>query len=418
MEVRFWWCGYFISIRVGVSGTGKWLSRSVVGDGFVGEGFGSRRDAKWLVESALVPLRFFQERCEEEFLWESEMIKIKAADLKSKEVRVNTRLLYQQTKFNLLREESEGYAKLVTLLCQIPEGSTQNASAATVGIIKSLIGHFDLDPNRVFDIVLECFERQPCNSIFLDLIPIFPKSHASQILGFKFQYYQRLEVNDPVPSEIYQLTALLVKRDFIDVDSIYAHLLPKEEDAFDHYNAFSAKRLDEANKIGRINLAATGKDLMDEEKQGDVTVDLYAALDMETEAVAERSSELESSQPLGLLMGFLEVDDWYHARVLFDRLSHLNPAEHVQICDGLFRTLAREGQSISLRAFSPRAILNLFSCTWDQSRSLVFRVRKLDDFIYTKCVPIYNQIPTHASATLGGLSEKLQNLDNYHGGRW
>lgn len=31
----------------------------------------------------------------------------------SLQVRVNTRLLYQQTKFNLLREESEGYAKLV-----------------------------------------------------------------------------------------------------------------------------------------------------------------------------------------------------------------------------------------------------------------------------------------------------------------
>ncbi|KAF3669942.1 THO complex subunit 2 [Capsicum annuum] len=296
--------------------------------------------AKWLVESALVPLRFFQERCEEEFLWESDMIKIKAADLKSKEVRVNTRLLYQQTKFNLLREESEGYAKLVTLLCQIREGSTQNASAATVGIIKSLIGHFDLDPNRVFDIVLECFECQPGYSIFLDLIPIFPKSHASHILGFKFQYYQRLEVNDPVPSELYQLTALLVKRDFIDVDSIYAHLLPKEEDALDHYNAFSAKRLDEANKIGRINLAATGKDLMDEEKQ-DVTVDLYAALDVEMEAVAERSSELESSQPLGLLMGFLEVEDWSHAHELFDRLSHLNPVEHVQICDRLFRLIEK-----------------------------------------------------------------------------
>ncbi|XP_016465502.1 THO complex subunit 2 isoform X1 [Nicotiana tabacum] len=297
--------------------------------------------AKWLVESALVPLRFLLERCEEEFLWESEMIKIKAADLKSKEVRVNTRLLYQQTKFNLLREESEGYAKLVTLLSQMPEGSMQNASTATVGIIKSLIGHFDLDPNRVFDIVLECFEHQPGNTTFLDLIPIFPKSHASQILGFKFQYYQRLEVNDPVPSGLYQLTALLVKRDFIDVDSIYAHLLPKEEDAFDHYNAFSAKRLDEANRIGRINLAATGKDLMDEEKQGDVTVDLYAALDMETEAVAERSAELENSQPVGLLMGFLEVDDWYHAHVLFDRLSHLNPAEHIQTCNGLFRLIER-----------------------------------------------------------------------------
>ncbi|KAF2545441.1 hypothetical protein F2Q70_00020755 [Brassica cretica] len=63
-----------------------------------------------------------------EFLWEAEMVKIKAQDLKGKEVRVsnfckhciivtykfaigtavrlNTRLLYQQTKFNLLREKA------------------------------------------------------------------------------------------------------------------------------------------------------------------------------------------------------------------------------------------------------------------------------------------------------------------------
>lgn len=297
--------------------------------------------AKWLVESTLVPLRLFQERCEEEFLWESEMIKIKAQELKNKEVRVNTRLLYQQTKFNLVREESEGYSKLVTLLCQGSESSSQNASAATIGIIKSLIGHFDLDPNRVFDIVLECFEHQPDNSVFLDLIPIFPKSHASQILGFKYQYYQRMEVNNRVPPGLYQLTALLVKEEFIDLDSIYAHLLPKDEEAFEHYNVFSAKRLDEANKIGKINLAATGKDLMEDEKQGDVTIDLFAALDMETEAVAERSSELENNQTLGLLTGFLAVDDWYHAHILFDRLSPLNPVAHIEICNGLLRLIEK-----------------------------------------------------------------------------
>lgn len=66
----------------------------------------------------------------------------------------------------------------------------------------------------------------------------------------------------------------------------------------------------QANKIGKINLAATGKDLMEEEKPGDVTIYLYAALDMETEAVAERSKELFTNQKLGLLNGFLVVDDW------------------------------------------------------------------------------------------------------------
>ncbi|KAL3652904.1 hypothetical protein CASFOL_002585 [Castilleja foliolosa] len=295
--------------------------------------------AKWLNESALVPLRFFQERCDEEFLWESELSKIKAADLKFKEVRVNTRLLYQQTKFNLLREESEGYAKLVTLLCQRLETSNENAPSATVGIIKSLIGHFDLDPNRVFDIVLECFEIQLDNSIFVDLIPIFPKSHASQVLGFKFQYFQRIDINTPIPTGLYQLTALLVKKNFVDIDCIYSHLIPKDEDAFEHYNAFSAKRLDEANKIGKINLSATGKDLMDDEKQVDVTVDLFAALDMETVAVGERSSELANNQTLGLLMGFLAVDDWFHGHQLLERLSPLNPVEHIQICGGIFRLI-------------------------------------------------------------------------------
>uniref|UniRef100_A0A803Q3I5 THO complex subunit 2 n=1 Tax=Cannabis sativa TaxID=3483 RepID=A0A803Q3I5_CANSA len=302
--------------------------------------------AKWLVDSGLVPLRLLHERCEEEFLWEAEMIKIKAQELKSKEVRVNTRLLYQQTKFNLLREESEGYAKLVTLLCGNTESSSCSVSGATIGIIKSLIGHFDLDPNRVFDIVLECFELQPDNSDFLDLIPLFPKSHAAQILGFKFQYYQRMEVNGPVPFGLYKLTASLVKEDFIDLDSIYAHLLPQDDEAFEHYNVFSSKRLDEAKRIGKINLAATGKDLMDDEKQGDVTIDLFTALALETEAVAERVEELENNQTLGLLSGFLSVDDWYHANVLFGRLSHLNPVEHIQICNSLFRLIERSISSV------------------------------------------------------------------------
>lgn len=50
---------------------------------------------------------------------------------------------------------------------------------------------------------------------------------------------------------------------------------------------------------------------MDDEKQGDVTIDLFAALDMETNAIEERKSELQNSQTLGLLTGFLSVDDWY-----------------------------------------------------------------------------------------------------------
>ncbi|XP_077241157.1 THO2 isoform X2 [Tasmannia lanceolata] len=80
---------------------------------------------------------------------------------------------------------------------------------------------------------------------------------------------------------------------------------------------------------------------MDDEKQGDVTIDLYTTLDMENEAVKERSPELEKNQSLGLLSGFLSVDDWCHAHILFDRLSPLNPVAHIQICEGLFRLIEK-----------------------------------------------------------------------------
>ena len=46
------------------------------------------------------------------------------------------------------------------------------------------------------------------------------QSHAPQILGFKFQYYKRLELNSPVPSGLYKLSALLVKEDFINLESM------------------------------------------------------------------------------------------------------------------------------------------------------------------------------------------------------
>ncbi|XP_008787914.2 THO complex subunit 2-like isoform X2 [Phoenix dactylifera] len=120
----------------------------------------------------------------------------------------------------------------------------------------------------------------------------------------------------------------------------YAHLLPKDDEAFEHYDAFIAKRFDEVNKIGKINLAATGKDLMDDEKQ-DVTIDLFSALDMENDAITERAPEVENNQKLGLLIGFLSVDDWYHAQILFYRLSHLNPVQHIRICEGLFRVIEK-----------------------------------------------------------------------------
>lgn len=76
---------------------------------------------------------------------------------------------YKQNKFNLLREESEGYTKLSTELMQsigpphssvtaLPtesEVTIDSRARAAWDKIVGLIGHFDLDPNRALDITLD-----------------------------------------------------------------------------------------------------------------------------------------------------------------------------------------------------------------------------------------------------------------------
>src|SRR5690349_5673845 len=99
---------------------------------------------------------------------------------------------YKQTRYNLLREQSEGYSKLVTELYQsvgpahdVSTGDPAETKARLVqraqetwARIVALIGFFDLDPNRVVDIFLDCFEAHLAThwSFFLELLRCSPWS--------------------------------------------------------------------------------------------------------------------------------------------------------------------------------------------------------------------------------------------------
>jgi len=99
--------------------------------------------------------------------------------------RINTDFFYRQRKFNLLAEESEGYAKVLSLLYSLPptpedqqqqndtsmQDITNNKHNATdenddttvvdelvLSRIRELVGAFDLDPNRVLDLILDSME--------------------------------------------------------------------------------------------------------------------------------------------------------------------------------------------------------------------------------------------------------------------
>lgn len=130
----------------------------------------------------------------------------------------------------MFREESEGYAKLITELSS-RQISNQNV-AQTWKNVQSLIGYFDLDPNRVFDIILDAFEHEPENACFLQLLTHFNKNNACQIIGFKFQHYGSLKQGEKAietPRQLYLVAATLIKHRFFSLKDLYPYLQPFDD---------------------------------------------------------------------------------------------------------------------------------------------------------------------------------------------
>lgn len=74
-------------------------------------------------------------------------------------VRKATHALYRQSNYNLLREETEGYSKLMTeyFTTVNSQPPSQETVSATYQRVNALIGAFDLDIGRVLDVTLDVF---------------------------------------------------------------------------------------------------------------------------------------------------------------------------------------------------------------------------------------------------------------------
>ena len=116
------------------------------------------------------------------------------ANLNKRLLKINTGLVYKQQKYNLLSEESEGYAKLYHILHAFPapgagadgQGTGSRCAQAITSVL-STTGQFDLDPNRVLDIVMDVFMTGNCwNAHFVPLLRCFKKDNMAHILGNKF----------------------------------------------------------------------------------------------------------------------------------------------------------------------------------------------------------------------------------------
>ncbi|RWS14898.1 THO complex subunit 2-like protein, partial [Dinothrombium tinctorium] len=268
----------------------------------VAENKEQREQYLWLLQACsnkVISEALLKERLDYDTTGEAKIVSNKKS-AQTKFIKLKTRLFYKQQKFNLFREESEGYAKLITELCQ--DGNID--CNYMIQVIRSLIGCFNLDPNRVLDVILECFENRPhLHKFYIPLIERFlnNSSTLSQILAFKFGFYQN-DLNVQTPESLYNLAALLLRNELVQLDDLYNFLSPSDASIFEYHKNELLEAKAFAKKATLLPL--NEEKINEEDKAND----------------PEKHNIIENNQKLGLCFACLSVGDWKTAKEIIKKL--------------------------------------------------------------------------------------------------
>ncbi|XP_015255221.1 PREDICTED: THO complex subunit 2 isoform X3 [Cyprinodon variegatus] len=283
-----------------------------------------------------VPEAILKERLDPETLESLGLIK-QAHQFNQKIVKIKTKLFYKQQKFNLLREENEGYAKLISELGQDLSGNI--TSNLVLESIKSLIGCFNLDPNRVLDIILEVYEsRSDQDEFFLSLIKSYMCEPVTlcHILGFKFKFYQ--EPNEETPKSLYHIAAALLHHNLIELEDLYVHLMPVDSTIVEEHK----REISEAKQVARKLVTVVLPSEKTEDKEKD------------KEKEEEKNDKPPDNQKLGLLEALLRIGDWHHAQSIMDQMPSFYAASHKTIALALCRLVHLTVEPLYRRAGVPK----------------------------------------------------------------
>ncbi|KAG5519102.1 hypothetical protein PMAC_002189 [Pneumocystis sp. 'macacae'] len=262
-----------------------------------------------LLSVGLVSMEIARERLESNLLVLVSAIS-NHVNFTKKAIRINTSLLYKQTKFNLIREENEGYSKLIVEVNFFLQSDILNndKNMTTFKIehflnnITSLIGFFDLDSNRVLDILLTvasqnliyhwkifielfsisswwCLTQSRFNledmtsfekrkrlnnilekgvqSLFDDIECCSGSKIASQLLGFKLKFYNSLENKENLES-LFMLIALLIKYKLLNIGDILPYLSPSDNAILMEWKSFNNSLEEKAFKARGNALSMAG----------------------------------------------------------------------------------------------------------------------------------------------------------------
>ncbi|KAI8731683.1 THO complex subunit 2, partial [Biomphalaria glabrata] len=220
-----------------------------------------------------------------------------------KYVKTETRLYYKQQKFNLLREESERYSKLITKLN--PDFNLKISWEQVLQNIQSLIGNSLVHYDVVLIFILTAYKLTLCH-----------------ILGFKFHFRESADWS--TPKSLFTCAALLLKNELVDLNDLYSYLLPADSEIIPFHNKEVSDAKAYAKKLSTVILADKKEDEKKEEEQQ--IIDLR-----------------ENIQKLGLCEALLEIGAWENARAIIDRLPEnfvlVHPSISYALCSLVNRVI-------------------------------------------------------------------------------
>ena len=200
---------------------------------------------------------FLIELQEKGFFKEKELIECLEEDLLSniglidkkvfmkKRIRLFTKKYYEQSKFNLLAENCEGYSVFIAKLFLVQECKDFEVIKRN---FKEVIGYFNLDPNKVVDLLLE-FLR--CLNVKFDFVALKAENCLVRVILDFFGEIGREKVVkfclnklDYLPERekgksLLTVIAFLCKFDLLDLENVWDFLKPEENNL---YTDFEVKR--------------------------------------------------------------------------------------------------------------------------------------------------------------------------------
>ncbi|CAH6723964.1 THO complex subunit 2 [[Candida] jaroonii] len=195
---------------------------------------------------------------------------------------------YTQKKFNLVHEEVEGFCRLIAEVNGVLRSENSEFQVEfAIKMVQSLMGHYGLDPNKVFDVLVDIFANnfvgnQTFVIDFFKKSPWWPQKPASnasmlslheggdhelsKLVGFKLARYGEDKV---LPETLKLLVSVLIKEGLLNFAVVYKFLLGDE--AMPKLEQLYKKKLDDEVFQSTASALALAAPLLDDDDDSTTT---------------------------------------------------------------------------------------------------------------------------------------------------